>query len=175
MYPDGMGINQGGTFLRRRIISVSLSRKEKIMPSLRSGEVARQADVNVETLRFYEREGILPEPPRCASGYREYPLDTVDLIRFVKRAQELGFSLREIRELLDLRNVPRRASKRVGRLVQDKVGEIDHKIRDLEAMRQALNDLLCACEGKGPAAECPIIESLNTCSQCTVEEDDDSA
>lgn len=144
------------------------------MASLRSGEVARQAGVNVETLRFYEREGILAEPPRRASGYREFPPDTVDLIRFVKRAQELGFSLREIRELLDMRKVPRRASKRVGCLVQDKVTEIDQKIRDLEAMRQALNDLLCACEGKGPAVECPIIESLNTCPRCVEAEDEDS-
>ncbi len=144
------------------------------MPSLRSGEVARQAGVNVETLRFYEREGILAEPPRRASGYREYPAETVDVIRFVKRAQELGFSLREIRELLDLRQVPRRASKRVGRLVVDKVAEINDKIRDLEAMRQALDDLICACEGKPAAAECPIIESLNACPRCAEEEQDEA-
>ena len=136
------------------------------MDSLRTGEVARRAGVNVETLRFYEREGILAEPPRRMSGYREYPPETVDLIRFVKRAQELGFSLKESRELLDLRKVPRRASKNVRRLVQEKVGEIDHKIRDLEAMRQALGDLLCACEDRGTASDCPIIESLNGCADC---------
>jgi DNA-binding transcriptional MerR regulator len=62
--------------------------------SMRTGQVAKLAGVNVETLRFYEREGILPEPPRRVSGYREYPDETVDLIRFIKRAQELGFSLR---------------------------------------------------------------------------------
>ena len=131
------------------------------MNTLRTGEVARQAGVNVETLRFYERQGILSEPPRRMSGYREYPPETVNLIRFVKRAQELGFSLKEIRELLDLRNVPQRASKKVRRLVQDKIGEIAHKIRDLDAMRQALGDLLCACEDRATAADCPIIESLN--------------
>jgi len=136
------------------------------LESLRTGEVARRAGVNVETLRFYEREGILPEPPRRMSGYREYPPETVDLIRFVKRAQELGFSLKEIRELLDLRRVPRRASKKVQRLVQDKIGEIDHKIRDLDAMRQALGDLLCACEDRETATDCPIIESLNGCPDC---------
>lgn len=131
------------------------------MASLRSGEVARQAGVNVETLRYYEREGILPEPPRRMSGYREYPPETVDLICFVKRAQELGFSLREIRALLDLRKVPRRASKKVRRLVQDKLNEVKQKIRDLQAMQQALSDLLCACEESDSAATCPIIESLN--------------
>jgi DNA-binding transcriptional MerR regulator len=77
--------------------------------SLRTGEVARMAGVNVETLRFYEREGILAEPPRRASGYREYPPETIDLVRFVKRAQEVGFSLREVRELLELRPVPAHA------------------------------------------------------------------
>ena len=136
------------------------------MEPLRTGEVARLAGVNVETLRFYEREGILPEPPRRISGYRHYPPETVDLVRFVKRAQELGFSLREIRELLDLRAVPRRASNKVRRLVQDKIGEIEHKMRDLDAMRQALGEMLCACEGKSTAADCPIIESLNGCPSC---------
>ena len=72
------------------------------MSPLRSGELAKQAGVNVETLRVYERKGILPQPPRRASGYREYPPDAVDRIRFIKRAQELGFTLKEIKELLEL-------------------------------------------------------------------------
>ena len=133
--------------------------------SLRTGEVARLAGVNVETLRFYEREGILAEPPRRASGYREYPPETVDLVRFVKRAQEIGFSLREVRELLALRPVPVRAPK-VRRLVQSKIADIEHKIRDLEAMRRVLNDLLCACEENGHPASCPIIEALSGCPAC---------
>lgn len=131
------------------------------MTSLRTGEVARQAGVNVETLRFYERHGILPEPPRRASGYREYPPDTVDLIRFIKRAQELGFSLKEIRELLDLRQRSGRATGKMPRLVKAKIAEIERKIRDLEAMNQALAALLGACEKKAPRACCPIIESLS--------------
>ncbi len=131
------------------------------METLRTGEVARRAGVNVETLRFYEREGILPEPPRRVSGYREYPPETVELIRFVKRAQQLGFSLKEIRELLELREVPRRASKQVRQLVQAKIAEIEAKIRDLESMRGALGELLCACRDRPKAAACPIIASLN--------------
>lgn len=137
---------------------------------LRTGEVARRAGVNVETLRFYEREGILAQPPRRVSGYREYPPETVDLIRFVKRAQQLGFSLQQVRELLNLRKVPRRASKKVRSLVQDKLSEIEHKIRDLEAMHQALRELLCACEGSSSAVACPIIESLNGCPVCQADE-----
>ena len=134
--------------------------------ALRTGEVARQAGVNVETLRFYERQGILPEPPRRQSGYREYPPGTVGLIRFIKRAQELGFSLREVQELLDLRSAPRRASGQAPRLVQAKIEEVDHKIRDLEAMREALQGLLCACRGKSSRSVCPIIESLSGCPTC---------
>ncbi len=129
--------------------------------SLRTGEVARMAGVSVETLRFYERQGILAEPPRRASGYREYPPETVDLVRFVKRAQEVGFSLREVRELLALRPVPARAPEPVRRLVQSKIADIDQKVRDLDAMRRALNDLLCACEENARPASCPIIEALS--------------
>lgn len=131
------------------------------MTFLRTGEVARQAEVNVETLRFYERQGILPEPPRRESGYREYPPETVDLIRFIKRAQELGFSLKEIRGLLDLREGSHRATGQVPRLVRAKIAEIEHKIHDLEAMSQALAGLLGACEKKASGACCPIIESLS--------------
>lgn len=133
------------------------------MESLRTGEVARQAGVNVETLRFYEREGILPEPPRRNSRYREYPPEAVDLIRFVKRAQELGFSLKEVQELLDLRKSPRQATGKVPLLVKTKVVEIEDKIRDLEAMRRALDDLLCACKEKSSGKSCPIIASLSGC------------
>jgi len=133
---------------------------------MRTGEVAKQAGVNVETLRFYEREGILPEPPRRVSGYREYPDETVDLIRFIKRSQELGFSLREVKEMLSLRRVPRRASKKASRLVERKIAEIDLKIRDLTAMRQALDELQCACQQSGASASCPIIETLSGCPVC---------
>lgn len=144
------------------------------MESLRTGEVARRAGVNVETLRFYERRGILPEPPRRQSGYREYPPETVEVIRFIKRAQELGFSLEEIRELLYLRRVPGRATGKVPRLVRSKISEIDHKIRDLEAMRDALRGLLGACEGSRSRKSCPIIESLSGCPQCAGTGADDS-
>lgn len=136
------------------------------MATLRTAEVARLAGVNIETLRFYERKGILPEPPRRASGYREYPPETVERVRFVKRAQELGFSLKEIEELLSLREAVGAKSGPVRRLAEAKVKEIDHKIRDLEAMKESLTELLCACDGRKTIASCPIIESLSGCHLC---------
>lgn len=136
------------------------------MAALRTAEVAEQAGVNVETLRFYERKGILPEPPRRASGYREYPPEIVERVRFIKRAQELGFALREIQELLGLRQATWAKSARVRKLAEAKVAEIDLKIRDLQAMRDGLTELLCACDGRRTVASCPIIESLSGCPRC---------
>lgn len=130
------------------------------MPGLPTAEVARLAGVNVETLRFYERKGILPEPPRRPSGYREYPPEAVELVRFVKRAQELGFSLKEAQEMLSLSQVPRTKAGKVRLLVQAKLAEIDHKIRDLQAIRQTLDELFHACDGRRLVATCPILEAL---------------
>ena len=136
------------------------------MASLRTAEVAEQAGVNVETLRFYERKGILAEPPRRASGYREYPPETVERVRFIKRAQELGFSLREVQDLLELRQTARIKAGRVRKVAEAKLEEIEHKIRDLEAMKRSLTELLCACDGQKPIASCPIIETLSSCERC---------
>lgn len=136
------------------------------MPTLRTAEVAEQAGVNVETLRFYERKGILPEPPRRASGYREYPPETVERVRFIKRAQELGFSLKEISDLLELRLARQSKAGRVRKVAEAKLEEIEHKIRDLEAMKRSLTELLCACDGQKPIASCPIIETLSGCERC---------
>jgi MerR family mercuric resistance operon transcriptional regulator len=128
--------------------------------TLHSGELARLANVNVETLRFYERQGLLTKPPQRASGYREYPPEAVGLVCFVKRAQTLGFSLREIKELLALREVPRATCGQVQNLARRKIEQIDVKINDLRAMRAALAKLLKRCTGTALIAQCPIIESL---------------
>lgn len=136
------------------------------MATLRTAEVAEQAGVNVETLRFYERKGILREPPRRPSGYREYPPETVERVRFIKRAQELGFSLREVQDLLELRETSRAKAGRVRKVAEARLEEIEHKIRDLEAMKQSLTELLCACDGRKTIASCPIIESLSGCPRC---------
>jgi Hg(II)-responsive transcriptional regulator len=130
------------------------------MRPLRTGDLARQAGVNVETLRFYEREGLLAEPPRRPSGYREYPPEAVDLVLFIQRAKQLGFSLKEVKELLALREVPRATCGDVVVIAGRKVADIDAKISDLRAMRGALTKLLKECPGAAPIAQCPIIESL---------------
>lgn len=130
------------------------------MTELRSGELAQRAGVNVETLRFYEKQGLLSPPPRRASGYRKYPADAVDVVRFIQRAQALGFSLKEIKELLMLREVPRATCADIVVRARKKVEEVDSKIRDLRSMKAALNRLLRDCTGAAPITRCPIIESL---------------
>jgi MerR family mercuric resistance operon transcriptional regulator len=131
------------------------------MEHLKTGGLARRAGVSVETLRFYEREGLLPEPPRRGSGYREYPVASVGLIRFIKRAQELGFSLREVRELLALRVQPGTTCADVRHKAQAKVSEVRQKIADLKAIERALQKLTATCSGEGPLSECPILECLD--------------
>lgn len=131
------------------------------MEHLKTGELAKRAGVNVETLRFYEREGLLPEPPRRLSGYREYPAENVQRIRFIKRAQELGFSLAEIKELLSLRVRPGLTCAEVRAKAEKKAGDVRQKIADLEAIERALRKLTASCTGDGPATDCPILEHLD--------------
>jgi MerR family mercuric resistance operon transcriptional regulator len=129
--------------------------------TLRTGEVADAAGVNVETLRYYERRGLLKEPKRRGSGYREYPLETVHIIRFIKRAQELGFTLDEIEELLRLRNDRSRTCGEVRTAAITKIEDIDRKIRSLHAIRHALSALVTACTDEPSTRECPILETLD--------------
>ncbi|NJD68312.1 MAG: heavy metal-responsive transcriptional regulator [Candidatus Methylomirabilota bacterium] len=130
------------------------------MQTLTIGQLAKQAHVNVETIRYYERRGLMTEPPRRESGYREYPLEAVERIRFIRRAQELGFSLKEIGDLLALRIEPETTSADIKRRAEAKVADIDAKVRDLEQMKTALMKLAAACRGRGPTSECPILEAL---------------
>lgn len=132
---------------------------------MRTGEVAAGADVNIQTLRYYERRGLLPKPRRRNSGYREYDPETVHLVRFIKRAQELGFTLSEISDLIRLRKTDQRRSTQVRALATAKLEDIERKINQLGAMREALQVLIdeCACAGK--ALACPIIEALNDPSE----------
>jgi DNA-binding transcriptional MerR regulator len=111
-------------------------------------------------LRYYERRGLLPRLPRRTSGYREFPDDAVRVVRFVKRAQDLGFTLDEIEELLRLRNDKRRDRARVRTVAATRVRDIDRRIAELQAMKQALSHLLHCC-AEGSTLECPIIEALD--------------
>jgi MerR family copper efflux transcriptional regulator len=131
------------------------------MQTLTIGKVARQAGVGVETVRFYERKELIPEPIRGASGYRQYPEATVSRIRFIRRAKSLGFSLREIRELLSLRADPARGSAEVKAHAQAKIADIEQKIRTLRRMQQTLVDLTEACDGCVPMRDCPILDALD--------------
>ena len=127
---------------------------------LRIGDLAKQARVNLETIRYYERQSLLPRPPRTEAGYRMFAPEAVARVRFIKRAQKLGFSLKEIKELLALRVDARTTSAEVRRRVQAKIADVEEKIHSLIAIRKALTRLSSACSGRGPASECPILESL---------------
>lgn len=124
------------------------------------GNLARRAEVNVETIRYYERLGLVARPPRTQSGYRVFPNDAVHRIQFIQRAQDLGFSLKEIRDLLGLRLRPGARCEDVRARAEAKIAEIGGKIRDLQAMRNALGRLVAACSGGAPVSACPILESL---------------
>lgn len=126
------------------------------------GEVAERADVHVETLRYYERKLLIQKPPRTTSNYRAYPPETVRRVRFIKRAQELGFTLAEIKELLSLRAAPKSRCSDVRVRAAAKIEDIDEKMRTLRRMKKALGKLVTECSGKGPVAECPILEALDT-------------
>lgn len=129
--------------------------------TLRTGEVAAQAGVNVQTLRYYERRGLLEEPARRASGYREYSPDAVQLIRFIKRAQELGFTLAEVEDLLRLRGDQETACSEVRTAAEAKIEDIEQKVRHLRAMRRALVVLVASCATEGSPRHCPILEALD--------------
>ncbi len=131
------------------------------MHSLKSGELARQANVNPETLRYYEREGLLPEPVRTEAGYRLYHPDDVKRVRFIKKAQELGFSLKEVKELLALKLNADHSASEVKRLTEHKIQDIEAKIRSLQAMKKTLKDLASACSGTGSVDHCPILNCLD--------------
>ena len=130
--------------------------------SLTIGQLAKAAGVGVETLRFYERKGLLPPPPRSRSGYRRYPADAVARVRFIRRAKELGFSLAEIRELLAMRVDPGRSCADVRAVARAKIADVEAKIADLTRMRAVLRRLARACPGEGPVSACPIVEALDT-------------
>ena len=131
------------------------------MKPLTIGQVARRAEVGVETVRFYERQGLLEEPARKESGYRQYTEDVVARLRFIRRAKELGFTLKEIAELLALRLDPDTSCAEVRGRANAKIDYIDAKIRDLQRMRQALDKLVASCKGRGPIRACAILDALD--------------
>ncbi|MDP8017651.1 MerR family transcriptional regulator [Prescottella equi] len=128
---------------------------------MRSSEVAARAGVNVQTLRYYERRGLLDEPPRSASGYRAYPADAVAVVRFIKRAQEHGFSLDEIEELLHLADGGPDDCQTARELAETKMANLAEKIADLQRMQQSLAELVTTCELPRTDRCCPLIQNLH--------------
>jgi MerR family copper efflux transcriptional regulator len=131
------------------------------MIGLSTSEVAKQAGINLESIRFYEKQGLLPKAPRTRSGYRVFSEESVRRVRFIKRAQELGFSLKEIKELLALRLDPDSGCGQVRQRAETKLRDTEEKIRDLQRMKKTLARLAAACPGRGASTNCPILESLD--------------
>ncbi len=134
------------------------------MDGMTIGQVARAAGVGVETIRFYERRGLLDEPPRRASGYRQYSDGAVRQLRFIRRAKELGFSLREIAELLELRAETPTQCEDVRRRLEAKITDIENRIADLHHIKRALAELAATCAAQDPIGACPILEALEKTS-----------
>ncbi len=130
------------------------------MESLSIGQVARRAGVGVETVRFYERQGLLEKLPRKESGYRQYPPEAVSRLHFIKKAKEVGFSLKEIKELLSLRLDSAATCQDVRSRAEAKILDIEQKLQALTRMKQALTDLTKACSGRGSVSECPILQAI---------------
>lgn len=129
------------------------------------GKLAEAAGVNVETVRYYERRGLIDRPPSEGS-FREYPERDVDRLRFIRRAKRLGFTLEEIRGLLALANGERGGHCEVKVLAAERAALVRTKIDELLRVEQSLKKLITACSGQGPVRGCPIIESLNGADDC---------
>ncbi|OJU08817.1 MAG: Hg(II)-responsive transcriptional regulator [Clostridiales bacterium 43-6] len=133
------------------------------MNGISISEVAKKSNVNIETVRYYERRGLIPEPPRTESGYRVFSLEIVERIKFIKRSQELGFTLDEIEKLLAIsEDEAHFDSEEVLQFTTQKIRDIELQIQDLEKIKSALEDLSAKCPGSGYSiCKCPIIESLS--------------
>jgi MerR family mercuric resistance operon transcriptional regulator len=126
------------------------------------GTVANRAEVKIDTIRYYERQGLLPKASRTRSGYRTFNEATVQRLRFIKNAQALGFTLKEVKQLLAMRVTGGSTCSDLRDCAESKVADIERKIESLQAMKRALQQLVSACTANGPASECSFFENLNT-------------
>ncbi len=127
---------------------------------MKTSEVARQADVNSQTLRYYERRGLLPEPERSPAGYRTYTADAVRLVRFVKRAQSLGFTLDDVEELLHLAGGGPASCDDAKAMARNRITDLDQRITELVGMRDALSRLVQTCERPRRKRDCPLLVEI---------------
>jgi len=130
------------------------------MTSNTIGKIASAAGIGVETVRFYERQGLIPEPPRSSSGYRLYPQDTVRRLHFVMRGRALGFTLAEIGELLSMSATPAASCSDVRDRAEARIDDIEERVAQLLTMKKALEGLVEQCSGGAPKTECPILDAL---------------
>lgn len=130
------------------------------MKGLTIGQLAKAAGVGVETVRFYERQGLIEQPPRPSAGIRKYPAETVSALRFIRRAKELGFTLPEIAELLSLGRHDGMDCATVRQRAETKIVDIEGRMAALARMKDALGTLVAACRERGHVGECPILEAL---------------
>ena len=130
--------------------------------ALTIGKLADRSGVSVQTVRYYERSGLLPKPSRAASGYRLYAHEAVRRLTFIKQAQQLGFSLGEIQDLLSLRMQSGTTCADIRQRAREKIIGVSKKIEDLQRIRDALTKLAAACRGNGPTSDCPILEALES-------------
>ena len=131
-----------------------------VMRTLTIGKIAGRAGIGIETVRFYERQELIDSPPRSPAGYRLYPETTVQRLRFIRRAKALGFSLKEIKELLILQNDPQSTCGDVRQRAEKKRDDINQRIHDLRKIRDALNLLLAGCSSDATLAECPVLQAI---------------
>ena len=124
------------------------------------GQVAKQSGFSVETIRYYEKEGLLKEPDRKESGYRQYKQEAIIRLSFIQQAKELGFSLKEIGELLSIRSVENTVCDDVKQLAQEKLDNIESKLKMLQRMRKSLKKLVDVCPEQAPLNVCPILDAL---------------
>lgn len=124
------------------------------------GKVSKLSGVSIETIRFYETKGLVHEPSRRESGYRQYQSDVLTRLRFIKKAQDLGFSLSEIKQLLMLEMNPKTTRTEIKSIAQEKILHIQNKIKDLQQMQKTLLTLTDQCNGKGKIQGCPILEAF---------------
>lgn len=124
------------------------------------GAAARAAGVGIDTIRYYEREGLLPEPRRRPSGYRDYDEDAVAQLRFIRRAKALGFSLDDIRELMALSGERERGVAGVKARAEARLADVEHRIHQLRRVQSGLKQLIDACPGHGELGNCPILKTL---------------
>jgi len=127
------------------------------MTMMKIGEIAKRARIGIETIRYYEREGLLLEPERRPSGYRQYSESAVERLEFIRRAKDLGFTLAEVRELLELSFATQGECDHIRQRAETKLASIEDKIRNLQQMKRSLAKIIRRCQEKNSAEECPLV------------------